>query len=335
MILSSFTYKDEKTKKVKSEKYFYYKMDSIINFSSNRNKNSETMTSSDDSTDFFAHLNSSSDDSSNSSLEDETIYYKHGKNSSHKKSKKKTDKNCIHVDLADLEASLDLLSKNIDTIPDRVPKSDPVYIAYENVKLFISMFYGREEYPKIIEIMNKYRKPNTINPNTIGSFLFGCSQENYGDINNRLCSPLCLQSILPNDDSSFCPYQVWILTDTTFEPITENNSDRAFIFYNQNNQIPKFTQSQINLLRQQNVRMAQVLKTQDSIHTTIIPMSEIDNLPSVVSTPSSNNPGVVIKQVNNVATVNGTRFFTILIFLILIVVAIWIIFKYILPKTRR
>ena len=321
-------------------------MDSITNFSSNRTKNSKTVSSSDDSSDFFAQLNSSSDDSTSSRDEDETIYYKHGKNSHHKKSKskkKKIDKNCIHVDLADLEASLDLLAKNIDTIPDRVPKSDPVYIAYENVKLFISMFYGRSEYPQIIELMNKYKKPNTLTPNTIGSFLFGCSQENYGDIKNPLCSPLCLQGILPNDDSSFCPYQVWLLTDTTFEPITENSSDKAYIFYNQTSstQIPKFTQQQINLLHQRNVKLAQVLKTQNGIHTTVIPISELENLPvqpaQITNTGPANstNPNIVIKQVTNGAAVNASRFITILIFLILIIVAIWLIFKYVLPNTRR
>ena len=300
-------------------------MDSDTKFSSNRGKFLKPTTTTDDSSDFFAQLTTSD---SSSYSEDETIYYKHGKNGKKSKKTAKKSKNCIQVDLADLEASLDLLVKNLDTHPDQIAKSDPVNTAYENVKLFISMFYGREEYPKIVEILKKYPRPASVTDGTIGAFLFGCLQDSYGDISNKFCSPLCLQGVLPNDDSSFCPYQVWMLTDTTFEPLSENSSDRAYIFSSSAN--PKFTPQQISLLKSQNVQMAQVLRTVDSKHTTIIPLSELDNLPVQVVAPQ--NQPVVIMQANNTSAVNASRAIAILIFLILIALAIWLIFKYVLPR---
>ena len=324
----------------------------------------------DDSEDFFTKLNSSSielsatssdTDTSNqsstteesgSSSDTETVYYKHGDGHRHHKTSRKSSKtkkahksrdprgNCIQVDLADLETSLNLLNKNLDTNPLHIPKSDPVYIAYENVKLFVSMFYGREEYPKILEIMNTFSKPAKIVPDTIGAFLFGCSQTTYGDISNKFCSPLCLQGILPNEagqgSASFCPYQVWVLNETGFEPISDNSSDHAYIFVGNSN--PQFTPKQITLLRSLGVKQAQVLRTQDARHISVIPLSEIDNLPVVQDLAAQKlvsnlkNPSVMIKQANNTASVNSSRLLAILLILILIGVAIWLIFKYVIPR---
>ena len=325
----------------------------------------------DDSEDFFTKLNSSSielsettsdtetthrsassfSSSSSDSTELETVYYKHGPSDknhhdhkhehrrsrkSHKSPKHAPGENCIQVDLADLEASLDLLNKNLETNPARIPKSDPVYIAYENVKLFVSMFYGREEYPKILEIMNKYPKPNKIVPDTIGAFLFGCSQAEYGDISNKFCSPLCLQGILPNEQhagASFCPYQVWVLNESTFEPISDNSSDHAYIFTSgpQRTDTHQFTPKQITLLRSLGIKKAQVLRTQDARHITLVPLTEIDNLP-VVLADQVKPANILIKQANNTASVNSSRLLAILIILILIGVAVWLIFKYVIPK---
>ena len=294
----------------------------------------------DDSEDFFTKLNSSSDDlsesdesffSSSSSTIEESIHYKHIPSRKLRKSKAKSHQNCIQVDLADLDASLQLLNKNLDTNPNRIPKSDLVYTAYENVKLFVSMFYGREEYPKIMEIMNTFAKPNKIVPDTIGAFLFGCSQTSYGDIPNKFCSPLCLHAVLPNEptgSSGFCPYQVWTMDSTSLEPISQNSSDSAYIFVS-GDAAPKFTPKQITLLRSLGLKQAQVLRTQDSKHVTVIPLSELENLP-IITPADSIKPAIL--QANNTSTVNSSRLLAIIIILLLIALAVWLIFKYVIPR---
>lgn len=285
-----------------------------------------------DNENFFLDLSSSSITSSSSS--DETVYYKNKntKKKRHSKSKrtsKRKNTGCVQLDLADLEASLNILNANLDTTIDQLQdKTSPVYVAYENVKLFISMFYGRDEYSKITEILNTYSKPKTIKPNSIGAFLFGCLQSTYGDISNKYCSPLCLQSVFPDVTFVCCPYQVWILNETSFEQISDTMTDKAYIFSSLSKTL-QFTPEQINLLKEKGIHNVHVLETRDTLHKTLIPLTHIDNLPQVkLETPLK----PIIKQVNNVSSMNSTRLLGVLLFLLIIGLLIWLIYKYIIPR---
>ena len=269
---------------------------------------------------------------------------KNSHRSSPREHEKHVSKNeCVQVDIADLEASIDLLNKNLDSRIEQIPRSDPVHLAYENVKLFVSMFYGRPEYPKIVEILGKYTRPGTIVPGTIGGFLYGCALDSYGDV-TKLCSPICLNSVLPDGSSeSFCPYQVWMMNEKSLEPLTDSLSDKAYVFANDfngqtintqtvNTQL-KFTPHQINLLKQRGIKQIQVLITDRNTgrHSTIIQLTELENLP-IVGHDALNSPPIVIKQINNVSSVNMGRFWSILVLIILVAIAIWLIFKYVIPR---
>ena len=251
------------------------------------------------------------------------------------------DNASLRLEITDLDAAIDLLAKNPDVILDQIPKDDPIFLAFEKIKLFISIFFGRPEYPQILDRIGKQSRPSTINPGSAGAFLFGCSQDNYGDIDNKFCSPLCAQSVLPKE-ATCCPYQIWIWSDQQFEKINESQSPHAYVFITHNLERPQFTTEMINLLKLYNINSVHLLTTLNSKHLTLLPLTPIDQLP--LTSPSTNSPSTKLSCTN--CPVNGHQkavkaahqsstamsLFTFLIIVVIIIAAIWLFVKYILPR---
>ena len=252
----------------------------------------------------------------------------------------------IHLDLTDLDAAIEILAQNSDVLIDQIPKDDPVYLAFEKAKLFVSLFYGRPEYPQILERIAKYGKPKVITPGSAGAFLFGCSQDNYGDIDNKFCSPLCTQSIYPGgpDQLSCCPYQIWTWSPESFTKINESTSDQAYIYISdiEDTKNIKFPPELINVLNMNNVKSVQVFATKDSKHILIVPSTPLSNLaqhngaplPCANCGPTGRVQPTKIAATSSSSNSTFTNILIALIVIALIVLGIWLFIKYLLPKLQ-
>ena len=206
----------------------------------------------------------------------------------------------ITLELDDLSNSIKLLADNSDVNLNTIPHSDPIYKAFEFVKLAVALFYDTDQYSLITDLISNYPSPPHILPNTAGSFLFGCSQSNYGDVTNRFCSPICIQNIPPSKSLSLvscCPHQVWSSLDPSnisftqlSNPSNTNNSAYVYVYLPFNG----FSNDTISLFKRHNINLIQVYSLQNSIHHSIIPPTSIDDLallnPSTPPTSNTNLP---------------------------------------------
>lgn len=195
------------------------------------------------------------------------------------------DDQLIHDELQHLHTAIEFLAKNSNLSLDTLPNSHPVYQAFETVKLGTALLYDTPHFTTITNFIDHLPQPKTIVPGTVGAFLFGCRQTSYGDV-SRLCSPLCIQNIPvdPNtyrnqEQLSYCPYQVWAIKNHKLVPLNQSDTNRAYIYVNPD--FTGFTDDDLKTLKDHGIKLAQVLKN----HTTIIPMTDVDQL--LQTSPSS------------------------------------------------
>ena len=164
-----------------------------------------------------------------------------------------------------MEQDIDFLSNNFNKSLE-----DPeIRDVYQKVEQY------RKNNPEIVEIIKKKYRPSFIEPNTAGSYLWGCSQNYYGDV-NKSCSLLCVNSIAFDEDEYLCQYSIWYYDKSL---IQKNNvkSSKAFIYVN--NDWKYFYDTDIRILKNCGIQFATILTTNNSKHKILIPMTSVDNLP--------------------------------------------------------
>lgn len=136
-----------------------------------------------------------------------------------------------------------------------------------------------KKYSKIL--LNQFR-PTIIKVGTVGSFLFGCFQNFYGDM-HKICSPLCIGNLSISSDDD-CEYQVWIQDPIgEYKAITTNSNNHAYVYTNEEPLL--FSTHAITKFREAGIKYVQVFSTKDSKHqirTKIRPISQLplhDSLP--------------------------------------------------------
>ena len=67
------------------------------------------------------------------------------------------------------------------------------------------------EYRQLTKIIYNLPRPTYIKDNTIGSFLYGCNQSDYGDVNER-CALNCINSFNPRWKKVRCDKQIWTIS---------------------------------------------------------------------------------------------------------------------------
>src|SRR5688572_28458408 len=76
-----------------------------------------------------------------------------------------------------IETPTELASPKIERVMNRLRESD------------------EHEHERLRRILHRSRKPSQLIPKTVGSFLFGCLQSNYGEV-DKTSSPFCVNSLL-------------------------------------------------------------------------------------------------------------------------------------------
>lgn len=123
--------------------------------------------------------------------------------------------------------------------------------------------------------LKQHFRPTELEINTVGSYLWGCSQNYYGDV-NKSCSPLCINSLFSEETD--CQYSVW----TYYKELTNilnTKTSKAYIYVE--NDWSGFLNKDIEILKISGITHATILKTQNSQHKIVLPMTSINNLPII------------------------------------------------------
>ena len=110
---------------------------------------------------------------------------------------------------------------------------------------------------KYSSLIAKYHRPVNIQPGKVESFLFGCEQSFYGDMDER-CTCLCQQDL--------CTKQIWIVSGGKLVKSNESSSSEAYLY------IPDnfiFMNRYKKILRKGGVITVSLLKTSYSQHTIV------------------------------------------------------------------
>jgi hypothetical protein len=203
----------------------------------------------------------------------------------------------IELNLEDVKRAVGVMADNYDEQTTNIRPGHKLYDSYTYIKNISKHFNGI--YSETLQVSNSYNnfiniimqefKPTEIKTGTLGSFIFGCFQSCYGDVDSS-CSLLC------NNDSIENPYEMG--TDCKEQIIIQEyidikngksrfirsktsntKSHRGYIYLNSN--FKAFTKNEIEQFEEWGLMMLQGMTTRYSQHHTIFSMRTLDNVPQM------------------------------------------------------
>ena len=234
-----------------------------------------------------------------------------------KKTKSKTDMPTIESSVTELNAYSHHPLRNIRSLGDK-PYGNWKYLS----QIDFSSSKNRHELNKAL---NKCFRPTEIGPETIGSFLFGCTQKTYGEVCKE-CSPLCHQSLLSSELSK-CPYKTWILTNSNSDQrLREINTDhqvnQGYVFVEDN--FDGFTPDEINIFRSQKMGNISIFSLQSGKHYTISKEIPINSLPRRIRTPRRS---LSIRSIGSEIFEEKNQSYVLIVIVIIVFVVIVVLFS--------
>lgn len=215
---------------------------------------------------------------------------------------------------------IDILSDNSDMIISNINKGSKLYHNYKLLKNKIKKYQNTDRFDLIIDIIKKQYRPTYIKPNTIGSFLYGCFQNFYGDISKE-CSILCIGNI---NDSTDCLYQVYSLDvekkEDRLKQISRTESNRAIIYINK--KTFQLMENEVSYLKQNGIEYVKILITKKSKHYTLYKMTNIDSIPIYNTNISHDSKSKSNINLINIKTNKTNTKLYIIIFIIIIIIII-------------
>lgn len=174
----------------------------------------------------------------------------------------------------EIQEALNFLTKHYDK-----------YLSDVKIKPYITKLEKYKNHPILIKAIQEKYRPTEININTVGAYLWGCSQNFYGDTNQN-CSALCANSI-PHLSNSLiseeslnckkCQYSIWTYTHQKLNNDFHTSSSKAYIYVDSD--WSGFYKNDIEVLRKNGLLYATIFGTKHSQHQLLLPMTSIDNLP--------------------------------------------------------
>jgi hypothetical protein len=177
----------------------------------------------------------------------------------------------------ELENHLHQLILHSDTELLRIPENKQLR---KNYSYILENIINEKKQPVIKKIIKKSFRPTEIYPNTIGSFIYGCKQEDYGDI-DKYCSVLCLDS-WNNPGKIRCKDNVAVQVNNhsedrfIFRNLVED-SDRCFVYIKDD--FDSFYEYEIEKLRTHQIKYIQLLSTRTSKHFKMSEMIPLEDAP--------------------------------------------------------
>lgn len=206
----------------------------------------------------------------------------------------------VDIDRAEIKDAISCLANNHWHDPKKLPSNHRVAKSYNLIKLVVSLA-EEEEMKKIGSIISKQYRPIRVSPGTVGAFLFGCSQRDYGEAEKE-CSPLCLSNI----GHGYCQHQVWDmrgLLPNRYVRVNTPEEDNGSAYVYCREKFEGFTKEELSDLKEAGVKTLQVYTTNDNGHRLEIPMTDISGMSSETKVkkgtsdagePDDNNYGYLI-----------------------------------------
>lgn len=207
--------------------------------------------------------------------------------------KKKQKKNCCEFKMS--------LSEYVKILTDNYQLRLSDLNKYPKINKSYNVINSIEYNPDLINsIISQYR-PTQLFPNTIGSFLFGCLQNNYGDIPPE-CSPLCFNSIKNHNELSAkkCENQIFVqyteeLLENRFIKLGDCESKHGYVFVHIN--FTGFTDKEMEYFKMNDIYKLEILVTNNSKHHIVVKMTNLERLPRIIENYSELSDGT-INQLN-------------------------------------
>ena len=175
--------------------------------------------------------------------------------------------------------------KEIEEVLNFLTKHYDKYVSDVKIKPYISKLEKYKNSPLLIKAIQQRHRPTEIHINTVGAYLWGCSQHFYGDTSQN-CSALCATSIshsfgtLMSEESlncKKCQYSIWTYTNSKLNNDFHTSSSKAYIYVDSD--WIGFTNNDIETLKKSGILFATLFSTNYSQHQILLPMTSIDNLP--------------------------------------------------------
>lgn len=163
-----------------------------------------------------------------------------------------------------LKNAIQILAENYDT-------------PLENLDEYKQIVEENKQDPNLFNIINEQFRPMNIKIGTAGSYLWGCDQNYYGNI-NKTCSALCNGGIGYENNNQTCQYQIWTYINKLL--LKDNiSSSKAYIYVSK--EWNGFKKEDVEKLKNNGVEFATILITENSKHEIIVPIVQVEDLPIV------------------------------------------------------
>ena len=203
--------------------------------------------------------------------------------------------------MEDIDDYIQLLANNNNIMINQL-KGDLKH-AYLEIKKWVSELYNTPNYFLITDAINKQYRPSQLNPGSIGAFLWGCSNQYYGDV-PKSCSALCINSI-PFNETKECQYQIWRHTGKLIKENFVKNSI-AYLYVDDN--WKGITNDEYKIMKSNNVNYVTIINTNSSKHYIKSKIKPLEDIPILKI-----NDEIIKQQSNNYTIV-------VLVFLIIIII---------------
>ena len=193
-----------------------------------------------------------------------------------------------------------MLKNAIQVLADNHDKPLNDYLEYKQI------IEDNKDDPNIYNYINEQFRPMNLKIGTNGAYLWECDQNYYGNV-NQACSALC-NGINFNANFQTCQYQIWIYKDQLI--LSDNiSSPKAYIYVESD--WTGFKNKDLEILKENGVKFATILNTENSKHNIILPITDVNDLP--------------IKKEENIIYIENVSYtkYYILIFIFLILVGIY------------
>jgi len=200
-------------------------------------------------------------------------------------------------DLKKLQHNLDILIANRNIQLNELDyKNKEVKRAFNRFKMCVDAVYDSKYFNQVWKLVDNSRKRLsnlTVEPNTIGAYLFGCMLNDYGDVKDKSQSVLCINSISNNRTYNYKNFIYYLNgNDELTSLLTPNKKSKSvdvLIYVDENFNIRKIDSD----LKDFGIKSFFLYKTRRNKHVLINEFSSLNELPT--TGPSGcviNNGGV-------------------------------------------
>ncbi len=126
------------------------------------------------------------------------------------------------INIKDVERAIDLLAEKQNLRIAEALADPKIANAYGSLQQAASRLFGTKFYEEVIINYLKGKQVNTVQPGTIGQFLFGNTRDDYGNSTEQ-CSPLQIGALPVTAENLIgCKRQVWYYDGQIYRQLTED-----------------------------------------------------------------------------------------------------------------